>query len=179
MTADMPLGLARRGFVLAMAAAVSGCGFRPVYAVRGGASSPARRQLGLIDVALLPDRPGQLLRQALQQRLSNPGEVLAKRYELSIAYGISSDSIGVQQDSTITRIRQTGTANWSLKMLDPASTLVTNGTARTLDGLNVIDQQYFEADLAGEAAQRRIADAIADQITLQLASYFARHEATG
>ena len=161
-----------------MALAVGGCGFRPVYAVRGGTSG-ARRELGLIDVALLPDRAGQLLRQALQQRLANPGEAPAKRYELSVAYGITSDSIGVQQDSTITRVRQTGTANWSLKMLDPASTLVTSGSARTLDGLNVIDQQYFEADLASEASQRRIADAIATQITLQLASYFARRDAAG
>ena len=170
--------LTRRGLVVAMATTVAGCGFRPVYAVKGS-SSPARHELGLIDVALLPDRPGQLLRQALQQRLSNPGEALAKRYELSVAFGISSDSIGVQQDSTVTRIRQTGTANWSLKMLDTANTLVTSGSARTLDGLNIIDQQYFEADLASEAAQRRIADAIASQITLQLASYFAQHEASG
>ena len=170
--------LARRGLLMAAVAAVAGCGFRPVYAVRGE-TSPARHALGLIDVALLPDRAGQLLRQALQQRLTNPGEASAKRYELSVVYGITSDSIGVQQDSTISRIRQTGTANWFLKMLDPGNTLVTSGTARALDGLNVIDQQYFEADLASEAAQRRIADAIATQITLQLGSYFARRDAAG
>ena len=177
MTGVAP-GLARRSLVVGMAAAVSACGFHPVYAVRNG-TSPAQHALGLIDVALLPDRAGQLLRQALQQRLANPGEALAKRYELSVAYGITSDSIAVQQDSTTSRIRQTGTANWTLKMLDPSNTLVTSGTARTLDGVNVIDQQYFEADLASEAALRRIADAIASQITLQLASYFARHEAAG
>ena len=177
MTSCRP-GPARRAFVMAMAAMVSGCGFHPVYAVRG-TSSPARHELGLIDVALLPDRPGQLLRQALQQRLANPGEALAKRYQLSVGYGIAAEAIGVQQDTTATRIRQSATATWSLKMLDPANTLVTSGSARALDGLNVIDQQYFEADLAGEATQRRLADAIANQITLQLASYFARRDAAG
>ena len=170
--------LTRRSLVLTGMVGVSGCGFRPVYAVKGG-SSPARHELGLIDVAPLPDRPGQLLRQALQQRLSNSDEALAKRYQLTVAFGISSDSIGVQQDSTVTRVRQTGTANWFLRMLDTASTLVASGTARTLDGVNIIDQQYFEADLASESAQRRIADAIANQITLQLASYFARRDMSG
>ena len=170
--------LGRRGVLMTLASAVSGCGFRPVYAVKGS-SSPARHELGLIDVAPLPDRPGQLLRQALQQRLSNSDEALAKQYQLTVAFGISSDSIGVQQDSTVTRIRQVGTANWFLKSLDMASTLVTSGTARALDGLNIIDQQYFEADLASESAQRRIADAIASQITLQLASYFARRDMAG
>lgn len=171
--------LVRRHLLLAMAACVSGCGFRPVYAVRGGRSSPAQHELGLVDVAVLPDRPGQLLRQALQQRLTNTNEALAKQYELSVSFGISSDSIGIQQDSTVTRVRQIGTAAWSLKMLDPASTLVTSGTARALDGLNILDQQYFEADLASEATQRRIAEAVANQITLQLASYFSRRAATG
>ena len=170
--------LARRGFVVGLTALIPGCGFHPVYGVRGGTTSPARHEMGLIDVALLPDRAGQLLRQALQQRLAEPGEALAKRYELSVSYGITSDSIGTQRDSTITRIRQTGTAVWSLKMLDTSRTVVTSGAARTLDGVNVIDQQYFEADLASETAQRRIAEAIADQITLQLGSYFARRAST-
>ncbi len=170
--------LVRRSLLLGLAFGLTGCGFRPVYAVRGK-SSPARHELGLVDVALLPDRPGQLLRQALQQRLTNPSESLAKRYELSVNFGITADTIGIQQDSTPTRIRQTGVATWSLKMLDPASTLVTAGSARALDGVNIIDQQFFEADLAGETVQRRIAETIADQITLQLASYFSQHAATG
>ncbi len=178
MTAGVSRVLARRAVLLAASGAVASCGFHPVYAVRG-ASSPARHELGLIDVGIIPDRSGQLLRQALQQQLTNSGESLAKRYELSVTFGIASDNVGTQQDTSFTRTRQTGLASWSLKMLDTSSTLVTSGTARALDGVNIIDQQFFEADLASEAAQRRIAEAIAGQITLQLASYFSRHAATG
>ena len=42
-----------------------------------------------------------------------------------------------------------------------------------MDGINIFDTQYFAADLENEAVQRRLADALADQITLQLAAFFA------
>ena len=41
----------------------------------------------------------------------------------------------------------------------------------------MIDQQYFAADLEGETATKRITETVADQITLQIASFFARRPA--
>ena len=161
----------RRLVLLGAGLGLAGCGFHPVYGSGGGI---ARQELGMIYVPVLPDRPGQLLRQALQQRLEGDGSQ-AKQFTLSVAYGISSDSISIQQDTSTTRVRSIGNATWTLKRLDPGQTLVTSGSARALDGLNVLDQQYFAADLESEAAQRRLADAIANQITLQLASYFHSH----
>jgi LPS-assembly lipoprotein len=165
--------LGRRALVAGVAVGLSGCGFRPVYATRGTASG-AQRELAEVDVALIPERGGQLLRQFLQQRFDR-GDAVAKRFTLSVSYGVAGDTIGVQQDSSTTRTRLTGTGTWYLKQLNPAQTVVTSGVARALDGVNIIDQQYFAADLEGETAGRRIAEAIADQITLQIASYFDRH----
>ena len=60
----------RRMLALAAAAALSGCGFQPVYMpTASGNAGVAQRELAAIQVALIPDRPGQLLRQALQDRL--------------------------------------------------------------------------------------------------------------
>ena len=173
-----PMVLGRRCAVLA-ALVVAGCGFRPVYGARNDLAMSGQGELAAIDVGLIPERTGQLLRQALQQRMNRSDDAPAKRYQLTVSLGISGDAIGIQQDSTATRLRQVATAAWSLKMLDPARTLVANGTARALDGVNIIDQQYFAADLEGEAAQRRITDAVADQITLQVAAFFARRSLTG
>ena len=160
--------------LLAATAALAACGFHPVYAPGGSATGP-QRELGAIDVGLMPDRSGQLLRQALQQRFDR-GDGTAKRYTLSVVYGVAGDSIGIQQDSTATRVREVATATWFLKALDPAQTLVTSGTARAVDGVNVLDQQYFAADLEGETVSRRFAETIANQIALQIASYFSRRE---
>ena len=173
-------GLARRGLLVGLGLSVSGCGFHPLYGARNGNGTVSLQQhdLGLIDVPVIPERGRSVVAAALQQRLASPTEALAKHYQLSVSFGITADLIAVQQDTTVTRLRETGAATWTLKMLDPSNTVVTSGTARSVDGLNIIDQEYFEADLAGETVQRRIAEAVADRITIQLASYFARHPAT-
>ncbi len=156
---------------------LSGCGFHPLYGSAGAASGP-RAELGAIDVASIPDRPGQILRQALQQRFDH-GEGLPKRYTLDVSFGVAGDPIAIQRDSTATRVREVATATWTLKSLDPAHSVVASGTARALDGVNIIDQQYFAADLEGETATKRITETVADQITLQIASYFARRRSVG
>ena len=165
-----------RVVVAAAVLALGGCGFHPVYGSGGGVASGSGRELTAIDVSLIPERAGQLLRQALQQRLAGTGyDVPAKRYQLVVSFGIATAAIGEQADSSVTRLREFGTANWTLKRLDPGQSVVTSGVARSLDGVNVIDEQYFASDIAGETANRRIADNIADEITLQLAAYFNLH----
>ncbi|MEJ1979158.1 MAG: LPS assembly lipoprotein LptE [Acetobacteraceae bacterium] len=170
--------IGRRGLLLGVGACLSGCGFRPVYAPTSKLAGGAQTELGAVDVGIIPDRGGQLLRQSLQERLDRGGLAEAKRYDLTVSFGLSVAGLGIQSDSTITRLRLVGTGTWSLKRLDPGRTLVTSGVARSLDGFNVLDQQYFAADMENESAQRRIADALAEQITLQIASYFSRHAQT-
>ena len=61
---------------------------------------------------------------------------------------------------------------------DVARTRVTGGFAKAMDAVNIFDEQYFGADLENEALQgRRVAGAMADQITLQLAMFFRRRAA--
>ena len=152
---------------------LAGCGFHPLYGTAGATAGPPRAELATIDVAIIPDRPGQILRQALQQRLDH-GEALAKHYTLNVSFGVAGDAISIQRDTTATRVREVATATWSLKALDPGAAVVASGTARALDGVNIIDQQYFAADLEGDTATRRITESVADQITQQLASFFSR-----
>ena len=170
----------RRRQVLALGAgaALSGCGFQPVYMpTASGAAGAAQRDLAAIRVALIPDRPGQLLRQALQDRLEMGASGVARRYDLTVTYWIAGEGIAVQQDTTTTRFRETGNANWTLVAQDLGRTRLANGYARALDALNINDEQYFGADLENEALQRRMAGAIADQITMQLAIFFRKRAA--
>jgi LPS-assembly lipoprotein len=153
--------------------ALPGCGFRAVYATSDAGDSPAEKGLGAIAVALIPNRSGQLLRQALQARLERESG-LPKKFDLAVAYGIAGEGISIQQDTTTTRMRYIGTAQWTLFARDPARSTVTSGTARSVDGLNTFDQQYFAQDLETETLQRRLAEALAQSITLQLASYFSK-----
>ncbi len=171
--------LARRQLLTICAGAgLSACGFQPVYMpTASGNAGVAQRELAAINVELIPDRPGQLLRQALQERLETTGNGVARRYDLTVNFWISGEGIAIQQDNTATRIRSIGNANWILKAEDPTRTTLIGGSARAVDAQNILDTQYFAADLENETVQKRLANALADQITMQLAAYFRRRAA--
>lgn len=159
--------------------AVGGCGLRPIYATRSdGMAGPAEIGLAEISVGPLLERSGQLLRQALQTRFERGGAGIARRYDLAINYAVSGEPISILQlTSAPSRFRLVGVASWTLTAQEPQRRTLASGTARSTDGMNVFDQQFFALDLESDAVQRRVTDAIADQITLQLAAFFARRAA--
>src|SRR3984885_2769697 len=79
---------------LTASATLSGCGFQPVYMpTASGKAGVAQRELAAIQVDQIPDRPGQLLRQALQDRLEGAGVEVARHYDLSVSFGIGGEGI--------------------------------------------------------------------------------------
>ena len=169
----MPRG---RRWLLCRAAALlplAGCGFHAVYR-RAGNAAGASADLAAIHVGLLPDRSGQLLRLALQERLERGGVGVGYRYDLQLAFALADLGIAIQQDNSVTRERLVGTADFTLFGNDPSRPTLFGGSARRVDGFDIIDQEFFAADLQREAVVRRIAEGLADQISLQLAAYFHR-----
>lgn len=167
----------RRLLLLGAASGLSGCGFHPVYGplAKGGTIRP---EMAAIYVAIFPERTGQLLRQALQQRFEGTGEGVAKIYELSGGFSIAAEAIGIQQDSSSNRVRLDSRSSWQLRKLDPKQTLLTTGANHFIDGFNINNQQYFAADLEQASAFERLAQTTADQIALDIALYFRKQAAT-
>ncbi len=163
--------LPRRAMLLASLAALSACGFHPLYAP----GSQQDAALSEIFVDIIPNRNGQLLREALQAKLEGTDNAAAKRYVLGVAYAEQSSAIGIQNDNSSTRTRVNGNATWSLRAVGTGTPEITGGIVRTLDGFNIIDEQYFYSDLSQDAADHRVADNLADQITQALALYFRSH----
>jgi LPS-assembly lipoprotein len=171
--------LGRRGLGAAsLGCLLGGCGFRPLYGDIGPAGSPvAQENLAAISVGIIPERSGQLLRQALQERFERFGADVPRRYALRASFSVAADAIGVTQASVVTRIRDTGYAQYTLVTLDAAPRTVTSGNARRVDGYDVVNDEFFAADLEQDQVVRRLAEAVADQIALQLALYFDHHGA--
>ncbi|HTW28091.1 MAG TPA: LPS assembly lipoprotein LptE [Acetobacteraceae bacterium] len=165
---------------LALAAALGGCGFHPMYAeAAGDVPGPVEADLAAVSIPNLPERTGQLMRNALQARL-NPGELaVPKRYELIVAFGIDEQTVGILPDNSVTRMRWIGTGRWFLKSLDPQRTLLASGTSRLLDAEQIINNQYFASDLDNEVVQRRLAENLANQIVLQVGAWFDKHPGAG
>ena len=162
-----------RLLLMGVGLALGGCGFQPLYgSATDGAASPVQAGLTQVSVGLIPERSGQLLREALQERFERGSSGIAARYDLAVSYAISGDALAVQPDSSVSRVRLVAAATWSLTAQDPQRRTLTSGTARAMDAFNIINSQLFAADLDSEAVQRRLASAVADQITLQLAAWF-------
>jgi LPS-assembly lipoprotein len=163
------------GLGLAAAAVTGGCGFHPLY----GAHSPGAPDLAAVYVDLIPNRNGQLLRQALQARFEGTDSNVPKRYTLSVAYYAAAQGIGVQENNFTTRNRSVGNATWVLHPAGDTSKILTYGVVRSVDGYNVIDEQFFYQDLSEDAVEHRLAEALADQIKTGLALYFDKQKPVG
>jgi LPS-assembly lipoprotein len=157
---------------------LTGCGFQPVYMpTASGGAGVAQRELATVNVALMAGRPGQLFRQALQVELADDsGE--PQRYDLEANFWISGEGIAITANNIATRIRLIGNVTWTLRARDATRTPLTGGSGRMVDGMNVIDEQYFASDLENEAVQKRLADALAGQVATQLAIFFRHRVAT-
>jgi LPS-assembly lipoprotein len=167
----------RRWFCLGSLATLGGCGFQPVYMpTASGKPGVAQRELASVFVGIIPDRPGQVLRQALQERFGNDSGTRSA-YDLAVTFAISGEGIAIEANDLATRLRLIGTATWTLRGHDPKQTTLTSGTARAMDGVNIFDSQYFAADLETEVKQQRIAENIATQIATQLAIWFRQQAA--
>jgi LPS-assembly lipoprotein len=166
----------RRALCLGLAMTLTGCGFQPVYMpTASGNAGVAQRDLATVFVRIIPERPGQLLRQALQKRFGDDSGT-PSQYDLQVSFGIAGEGIGIENDSIATRIRMTANASYQLRAHDAAQTVLTSGSARALDGVNVFDEQYFAADLETETVDQRMAEEVAQQIATQLAVWFRKRE---
>ncbi|APH58285.1 putative secreted protein [Granulibacter bethesdensis] len=155
-----------------------GCGWHAVYAPgKDGALTPVQEQLRAISVALISDHNGVLLRQALQNRFDYTGGSKLPRYELSVFYTVNNESVGIMPDNSTTRLRMHGIANWTLTADDLKKTILTKGRAYTLDGIDLSNGQFFAMDINSETVLRRMAEELANQITLDLAQYFEKKQA--
>lgn len=153
---------------------LGGCGFRPLYGPAGGiGDAGVAAELATIRVGLVGERFGQLMRRELQQRLSRGGEGAAV-YELRTAPVLVAEGLGYIEDGTTTRVRYIGTANWVLVRLGPAAVPVAQGSERVTEAFNVVQNQFFAVDISRDAAERRIASLLAEEVVTRLAAEFHR-----
>lgn len=171
-------GVSRRAVLAGTGASLAGCGFRPLYApAANGGPGPAEAEMAAVWVPVIPERSGQVLRQALQQRLEGAGTGVAKKYALAVTFGIYVDALAIRPDTTATYVRMTGTAPWNLTTVGLKPQPVISGQAQAVNGYDILDQQYFAAMIENDTSIRRLAETLADQIVTRLAIYFRRKAA--
>jgi len=156
---------ARKLLSLCFAALLAGCGFRPLY----GDNSDLAAQLAGIDVGIIPNRTGQVLREELQRRMlgADAGPV---QYDLSVSVTLHTDIAGIiATNSVASRERLSAIGDWKLRNVGDQK-IVASGTANAVDAENILNQQYFAADMETDAVNQRLMELLADQITAEVAA---------
>lgn len=160
--------------LVALATCVSvlcACGFKPLYGER--IDSPAiNESLAEILIAPIPDRLGQLVRNAVSERVTPLGPPGAPLYRLEIALGVEKIDMGIRQDESVTRRTYRLNAEYRLRDYGTEKVLVT-GTAWSTTAYDVV-RSDFATLVAEEDAQQRLAEQVAEEIRTRLALYFAR-----
>jgi LPS-assembly lipoprotein len=154
----------RRLAALLMITALGGCALTPVY--QGGTRGTAATALSRIAVAPIPDRAGFLLRNALQDRLGNPGGTAAYRLEIELDDAI--EGFGIRGDDSITRERRTLRARYRLVSADGARTYL-DATARADSGVDVVRSSDLAVVAAENTALERLTTELAAQIVAKVA----------
>lgn len=156
-------GSVRRRRFLATAAigaalAIAGCGFEPIHGQRSGASSAA---LAAIDIQLIADRSGQMLRNELLQQMQPRGPARA-RYSLSITMQESLANLGIRKDEVATRANLTLSARFTITELGGAQRKF-SGSARSVNSYNILTSDFATLSAREDARRRGV-----NQLALEL-----------
>jgi LPS-assembly lipoprotein len=157
--------------LLALPLALGGCGFRPLYGDHGAAS--VVNGLADIDVVAPESAVGRSLKFDLLDRLSGTGDAPASpAYRVVLSPTSYSQDVAVQQNAEVTRANYVLVVPFSLVETAHNKT-VFRSTSRSRSSYNRVESEFANL-AAADDAQKRTAEAVADDIKLQLSVYFDR-----
>ena len=160
----------RLAALVALGAALAGCGFHPLYGDRQ--KTDVDVDLSSISVDLVPERIGQLLAMSLRDSLNPTGARVLPRYVLSINVSTSTADLAIRSDGTASRQAYAANASFSLRE-STGSKVVLTGSARAYDSFDVGENPYSTI-VADSDAEKRAATTMGDQIRTQLAVFMRR-----
>lgn len=154
--------------VTVVLAAVSACGFTPLYGERSLSAAPSVNDaMRRVVVRPLPDRQGQKLSQVLREQLQ-PRGVNKPLYDLEIHLATRIEEVGVRRDATSSRANYILTANF---YLNEGPNRLFDDRVQAIVSYNILDEQY--ATVASQAdAENRAIRLVGEDIKTRLAVYF-------
>jgi LPS-assembly lipoprotein len=149
----------------AASAALSGCGFTPLYAQTGVVSN-----LAAIDVVAPEGRTGFLIRQSLDDAFAKNRSAPAT-YRMNLSLAEARYPRGLRIDNVATRYEYVLTATYALSSVATGA-LAKRGAVRVELTYDSADQPYASI-AAQQDAQQRAAEEAARRIQLELAAWLA------
>ncbi|MEA1937837.1 MAG: LPS assembly lipoprotein LptE [Pseudomonadota bacterium] len=153
--------------ILLLMLVLSGCGFSPLYA-------PDTQQAVSFDhiaIAAIADRDGQILRNALIDRMYVNESPVSPTHVLTVTLTGHLVDMGIRKDATATRAQLKLEADFALALVESGESIL-SGHERVISGTNILDSE-FGTLVAERNARDRALVVLADRITNRLALYLS------
>ncbi len=148
---------------------LSGCGFKPMYG-ESGANPALQETFSGIEVAPIPDRIGQVVRNHLLDRINPYGQPSVPDYVLQIQLVLSTEGFGFRSDESVTR--ESLTLEAAFRLTDrKTGDVVLEELVRSVHTYDVVQSDFanFSAQTDAEA---RTALQVSELITANLGMFF-------
>lgn len=155
---------------LALALAVAGCGFRPLYETRSDGTSAAT-ELAAVTVEPQNDRTGQLVRNRLVATMSPVGSAAAPAYRLAFDAQEDTETLVLERDTQVSRRAYRLTVRFRLVDLGTGQAVYSGRTFSQVS-YDRVESEFANIQARIDAAERAARE-VADDIRLRLAGYFA------
>ncbi len=164
-----------KNFLLMLAlTALAGCGFTPLYATNEAGAGP-RDTLDRVEIGIIPDSDGQILRNLLIDRFYSGGWPDDPSYILSFTpLEESIRDLDITKSSDATRAQLTLVTEMSLR--EKGGAVVLKRKLNALTSYNILQSQ-FTTRVAEDAARRNALTDLARQTENELLLYFNRRAA--
>ena len=156
--------------------ALTGCGFHPLYGSRSGtpASAQIRERLSSVQVSPIDERLGQILHNALLDRIPSEDASAQPLYRLQVTVQEAISGINFQKNATASGGEMSVSSSWQLFDRSTGRRLA-SGSFSSIDSVNYLGPRYASI-VAERDAERRALDDLADMITDRVAVYLSTHK---
>lgn len=152
--------------------AMTACGFQPLYGEKAS-SAVTNTNLAAIDIDLIRDREGQMLRNELLDRFQPRGAALKPLYRLSIVLSQQKVGLAIRPDETGSRANLIIIATYTIRDIADGE-IVFNGTSRAVTGYNVLSSDFATTSSEADAVRRAVFDLsqqISTRVSVAIAAY--------
>ena len=155
--------------------ALNGCGFRPLYGRSGGGD--LSEALARVEIGPIPDRVGQLVRNALLDGLRPRGASSYPAFRLDVDVQESISSLAVRKSANATRADLNLSGTFILRDFSTGTELL-SGTSQAISSYNILNSE-FTTLMSEKGARDRAARQLADDIRLKIATFLKTNSAKG
>lgn len=165
-------------YLILASLALGACGFSPMYGNLNTSDRTAvESRLAKIDIARIPERSGQILRNQLVERLYGGADSAIRTYTLHVApIKEKRTELDITEDADTTRAQLRLSTTIRLERAGKEKAALKRDIA-AMTSYNVLASQ-FTTRVSEQNARENAIQTLAERIERQLALYFARRKTT-